>query len=159
MDDLSLRNVVLATLERLPLITVSEIGVAVHQGVVVLTGIVPDESHKALIECTVLNLPDVRGLAQKIQVSADADFLNSDEQIAMCLVRMIDWNIARPERDIRVRVEERWVTLKGHVACREDYEKAEHFASLIRGCAGFTNHLVVTDLNGQATVAFEETAA
>ncbi|WEZ84908.1 BON domain-containing protein [Rhizobium sp. 32-5/1] len=159
MDDLSLRNLVLATLERLPLITASEIGVAVHHGIVILTGIVPDESHKALVECTVLNLPNVRGLAQKIHVSADVDFLDTDEQIAMRLIRMVDWNISKPERDIRVRVEDRWATLNGHVGCREDFEKVEQFASVIRGCCGFTNHLIVTDAKGKATAAFEDEAA
>lgn len=157
MDDLSLRSLVLATLERLPLITASEIGVAVHEGVVILTGVVPDDSHKALIECAVLSLADVRGLAQKIHVSADVDFHYSDEQIAMRLVRMVNWNISKPEKDVRVRVEDRWVTLTGHVECREDFDKAEQFASIIRGCAGFTNHLVVTDAKREA--ALEETAA
>jgi osmotically-inducible protein OsmY len=158
MDDLSLRNHVLEALYRVPLITASEIGVAVHHGIVILTGTVPDQSHKALVERTVLNLPDIRGLAQKIQVSADVDFLDTDEQIAMHLVRMIDWNISKPERDIRVRVEDRWATLNGHVGCREDLEKAQHFASVIRGCAGCTNHLVVTDEKGQGTAALEEAA-
>jgi osmotically-inducible protein OsmY len=158
MDDLSLRKLVLATLERLPLIVPSGIGVAVHEGVVVLTGHVIDASHRAIIEFAVLNLPDVRGLAQKIQVFADVEFLNADEEIARRLVRMIEWNISMPERDVRVRVENRWVTLTGHVGCREDFERVEQFAMVIRGCAGFNNHLVVSPVRQVAGVTLETPA-
>ena len=76
MDDLNLRKLVLATLERLPLIVPADIGVAVHQGVVILTGHVTDCSHKAIIEFTVLNLVGVKGLAQKINVFSDSFFDN-----------------------------------------------------------------------------------
>ncbi|URK87770.1 BON domain-containing protein [Rhizobium sp. RCAM05350] len=148
----------MATLERLPLIVPSGIGVAVHQGVVVLTGHVTDASYKAVIEFAVLNLPDVRGLAQKIHVFADVDFLDSDEEIARRLIRMIEWNMSMPERDVRVRVENRWVTLTGHVGCREDFERAEQFVMVIRGCAGFNNHLVVSPM-GQVAGDTLETAA
>lgn len=144
MDDLSLRNRILTTLQRLPLIAASEIGVGVHEGVVILTGVVPDEGHKALIERAVLNLADVRALAQKIHVSADADYLDSDEEIATRLVRMIDWNISKSGSDIRVRVENRRVTLTGQVGCREDLDKVQHFASGLWGCAGLSNQLVVS---------------
>lgn len=144
MDDLNLRKLVLATLERLPLIVPADIGVAVHQGVVILTGHVTDCSHKAIIEFTVLNLVGVKGLAQKINVFSDVEFLDSDEEIAGRLIRMIEWNISKPERDVRVRVEDRWVTLTGHVGCSEDFERAEQFAKIIRGCVGFDNHLVVS---------------
>ncbi|MBP1859918.1 BON domain-containing protein [Rhizobium herbae] len=150
MDDLDLRNLVLATLERLPLIAASHIGVAVRQGVVVLTGHVVDKSHKAVIEFAVINLPEVKGLAQKIHVCADLEFLDSDEEIARRMVRMIEWNISNPQNDLRVRVEDRWVTLTGHVGCSQDLEKAEQFAKIVRGCAGFSNNLAVSN---QARVA------
>lgn len=64
MDDLSLNKLVLATLERLPLVPPANIAVSVHQGIVVLTGRCADASHKAIIELAVLNLPGVRGLAR-----------------------------------------------------------------------------------------------
>lgn len=130
MDDLDLRNLVLATLERLPLIAASHIGVAVRQGVVVLTGHVVDKSHKAIVEFAVINLPEVKGLAQKIHVCADLEFLDSDEEIARRMVRMIEWNISKPLNDLRVRVEDRWVTLTGHVGCSQDLEKAEQLAKI-----------------------------
>lgn len=158
MDDLSLRKLILATLERLPLIVPSDIGVAVHHGVVILTGHVTDASHKAIIEFAVLNLPDVRGLAQKIHVFADVEFLDSDEEIARRLIRMIEWNISKPERDVRVRVENRWVTLTGHVGCREDFERAEQFAKVIQGCVGFNNHLVVSSAQQANEIALESAA-
>lgn len=147
MDDLSLRKLILATLERLPLIVPSDIGVAVHQGVVILTGHVTDASHKTIIEFAVLNLTDVKGLAQKIHVFADIESLDTDEEIARRLIRMIGWNISK-ERDVRVRVEDRWVTLTGHVGCREDFERAGQFGKVVRGCAGFSNHLVVSPMEG-----------
>ncbi|WP_438753867.1 BON domain-containing protein [Pararhizobium sp. O133] len=144
MDDLNLRARVLETLECLPLITPSEIGVAVHQGVVVLTGHVSEASHKGMIEFAVLNLPDVRGLAQKIHIAADLEFLDTDEEIARRMLRMVEWNLQMKGRDVRVRVEGRWVTLTGHVGCSDDFERAEQFARMVRGCAGFDNHLVVS---------------
>jgi len=143
VDDLSLRKLILTKLECLPLIIPADIGVAVHQGVVILTGHVTDASHKAIIEFAVLNLPDVKALAQKIHVFADVEFLETDEEIAGRLIRMIEWNISKLEKDVRVRVEDRWVTLTGHVGCHEDSEQAGQFAKIVKGCAGFTNHLVV----------------
>jgi osmotically-inducible protein OsmY len=158
MNDLNLRKLVLATLERLPLIVPSDIGVAVHQGVVILTGHVRDASHKAIIEFAVLNLPEVRGLAQKIHVFADVEFLDTDEEIAIRLIRMIEWNISKPERNVRVRVEDRWVTLTGHVGCREDFDRAQQFAKVIRGCAGFHNHLVVSSSREMKETPLESAA-
>ncbi|KQS83142.1 MULTISPECIES: BON domain-containing protein [unclassified Rhizobium] len=144
MDDLSLRVRVLEILERLPLITPSDIGVAVHQGVVVLTGHVSEASHKGIIEFAILNLPNVRGLAQKIRVFADLEFLDTDEEIARRMLRMIEWNLSMKGRDVRVRVEDRWITLTGHVGCSDDFERAEQVARMVRGCAGLHNHLVVS---------------
>ncbi len=79
---------------------------------------------------------------QKIHVFADVEFLETDEEIAGRLIGMIEWNISK-EKDVRVRVEDRWVPLTGHVGCHEDSEQAGQFAKIVKGCAGFTNHLVV----------------
>ena len=158
MDDLGLRNLVLATLERLPLIAASLIGVAVHHGVVVLTGHVVDESHKTIVEFAVINLPEVKGLAQKIHVCADLEFLDSDEEIVRRMVRMIEWNISEPQNDLRVRVEDRWVTLTGHVGCSQDLERAEQFAKTVRGCAGFSNNLAISNEARFADASLETAA-
>jgi osmotically-inducible protein OsmY len=141
MDDITLRHNVTETLERLPLINAADIGVAASDGVVTLTGCVRNASHRMLIEFAVLKLDGVRALAQVIDVCEDTDSLNTDEEIAKRVIRMIGWNTSIPDAALRVRVQKGWVTLTGHVASREQSERVASVARQARGVVGVSDLL------------------
>jgi osmotically-inducible protein OsmY len=143
MDDITLRRNVTDALERLPLINAAGIGVATSGGVVTLTGSVRNAAHRMLIEFAVLKIDGVRGLAEVIDVCPEPDFLNTDEEIAKRVVRMIGWNTGVPDDTLQVRVEKGWVTVTGNVISRQQSERVAKVVRQARGVAGVSDLLKV----------------
>jgi osmotically-inducible protein OsmY len=143
MDDITLRRNVTDALEKLPLINAADIGVAASDGVVTLSGSVPNAAHRMLIEFAALRVDGVRALAQLVDVCPDAAFSNTDEEIAKRVVRMIGWNTSLPDHAVRVRVEKGWVTVTGNVASREQSERVAKLARQVRGAIGVSDLLKV----------------
>ena len=73
MSDLSLRKTILEELEFVPEIDAANIGVAVDNGVVTLSGHVSSYTQKISAERAVKGIKGVRALADEIQVSLPAE--------------------------------------------------------------------------------------
>jgi osmotically-inducible protein OsmY len=72
MTDITLRQDIMDELEFEPSIAAANIGVAVHSGVVTLTGHVPTYAQKSTVENVVKRVKGVNGIAEEIEVRARA---------------------------------------------------------------------------------------
>lgn len=84
MSDLGLRNTILEALEFQPDINAANIGVAVDNGVVTLSGHVSSFAQKVSAERVVKGVKGVRAVAEEIQVRLDKGAGTADDVIATC---------------------------------------------------------------------------
>src|SRR5689334_3196709 len=82
MNDRELRQNILHELEFEPSVAAENIGVAVENGVVTLTGHVRSFAEKAVAERVVNRVKGVRAIAQEIAVRLPSNVSRADDQIA-----------------------------------------------------------------------------
>ncbi len=118
MNDTSLKQHILDELEFQPEIDANDIGVTVENGIVTLTGHVPNYSRKLAVERAVGRLERVKGIAQEIEVRYAGAHGTSDDEIAQRAVNTIKWNTMVPDDKVQVKVQDLTGTLDWN------YEKA-----------------------------------
>jgi osmotically-inducible protein OsmY len=143
MSDLSLRNTVLEALEFQPDINAANIGVAVDNGVVTLSGHVSSFSQKISAEKIVKSVKGVRAVAEEIQVRLDKGAGTADDVIANRVLNILNWSSDLPEGDIKVVVENGWVALEGEVDWQYQREAAERAVFKLSGVVGVKNRLTL----------------
>jgi osmotically-inducible protein OsmY len=144
MNDMTLRQNVMDELEFEPSVDAANIGVAVDNGVVTLTGHVPTYSEKNTAADVVCRVKGVRGIALEIEVRPLGSHLTADDEIVKRALNVISWNTAIPEGAVQVKVEDGWVVLTGKVEW--NYQKIAAMEA-VRGLAGVfdvANNIEVT---------------
>lgn len=151
--DLQLRNDVSAELEWDPSINASQIGVAVKDGVVTLTGHLDTYAEKHAAERAAQRVRGVRGIAVEVDVKLDAGHKRSDSEIAAAAESAFKWHALIPEDQIQVKVEKGWITLMGEV--RWDYQRreAEKAARSLIGVVGVSNAITLKPVTNPANIA------
>jgi len=140
-SDDEIRNSVLMELKWDPKITSSDIGVAVKDGVVALTGFVPSYWEKDAAEKAVKRVYGVRGVANDIEVKPLET--RTDPEIARDAVRELESHTSIPSDQIKVTVKSGWVTLEGTVDWQFEKAIAEAAVKKLRGVLGITNNIQV----------------
>src|SRR5882724_1650501 len=140
-SDDEIRNSVLMELKWDPKITSSDIGVAVKDGVVALTGFVPSYWEKDTAEKAVKRVYGVRGVANDIEVKPLET--RTDPEIARDAVRELESHTSIPSDQIKVTVKSGWVTLEGTVDWQFEKAIAEAAVKKLRGVLGITNNIQV----------------
>lgn len=143
MNDLSLRNAILDELEFLPEIDAANIGVAVDNGVVTLSGHVSSYTQKISAERAVKSLKGVRAVAEEIQVRPEKGAGTADDTIANRALKIIDWSSDVPDGDIKIIVQDGWVTLEGEVDWQYQKETVERAVRKLSGVVGIHNELTL----------------
>ncbi|MDT8909167.1 BON domain-containing protein [Pseudomonas sp. CCNWLW56] len=143
MSDLSLRNSILEALEFEPDINAANIGVAVEDGIVTLSGHVSSFTQKINAERAVKSVKGVRGVAEEIQVRLDKGAGAADDVLANRALSILDWNCDVPEGDIKVVVQDGWVALEGEVDWQYQREAAERAVFKLSGVVGVKNRLTL----------------
>jgi osmotically-inducible protein OsmY len=143
MDDKTLRQDIIDELDFEPSVDSARIGVAVQDGVVTLTGHVPNYAQKAIAERTAQRIKGVRGIAEKLTVDFGAANPYSDEDIAKRCLDALDMNIVVPLAALKVKVQSGWVTLTGQVEW--DFQRSAAVETLrqLRGVMGISNEVTV----------------
>ncbi|RWK65680.1 BON domain-containing protein [Mesorhizobium sp.] len=143
MNDNTLRQNVIFELEFQPSIDAANIGVAVDNGVVTLTGHVSTYAQKATAEKAVLCVKGVKGVAQEIEVRPIGSNVTADDEIAKRALHTISWNTVVPDGAVQVQVQNGWVTLTGKVEWQ--YQKAAAAAAIryLAGVLGVYNQIEV----------------
>jgi osmotically-inducible protein OsmY len=117
----------------------NEIGVAVKDGVVTLTGWVDSYTKKWAAEEAAHRVKGVRAVANDIEVRIPALSERTDADIAAAVSRAIEWDAMVPPDRVKVTVSKGWVTLEGGVEWQFEKEAAERAARRITGVRGVTN--------------------
>lgn len=92
MSDFAIRRDVLDELEFEPSIDAANIGVAVEDGILTLTGHVGNYAEKEAAEAATRRVKGVRAIAEEIQVRYVGSKKHADDEIANRVVDIINWD-------------------------------------------------------------------
>ena len=137
--DIELQSDVMDELEWDPKVQSSEIGVAVSEGVVTLSGSVDSYWEKLAAEKAVKRVAGVAGIAEDIVVKIKYDNARTDTEIAQSAISALKWNDVIPQNTVRVKVEDGWITLEGDVEWRYQKHQAEKAVENMYGVKGLSN--------------------
>lgn len=98
-----------------PMIAASEIGVAVKDGIVTLSGYVDNYSKKYAAEKAAKRINGVVAVAEDIEVRFNKAGRHDDTAIAEAILNAFKWSNLVPESKLKVKVDDGWVTLEGTV--------------------------------------------
>lgn len=143
LSDSQIRQDVIDELEWEPSVDARNIGVAVKDGVVTLTGTVSSYSEKLRAERAAERVHGVRAVANELEVRLPGDMRRTDADIAEAAVNALKWNTLVPEEKIKVVVENGWITLRGEVDWQYQREAAEEAVQHLAGVRGVTNLITV----------------
>jgi osmotically-inducible protein OsmY len=143
MSAKQLRTDILDALDWEPSIEAPNIGVAVDNGVVTLTGHVQTLAQKVKAEEVVKRIRGVRGIAQEIEVRLPQSVSPADDDIARRALSMLDWDVFVPEGAVQLRVQQGWVTLSGQVDREYQRKAAEEDVRKLGGVLGITNLITI----------------
>jgi osmotically-inducible protein OsmY len=117
----------------------NEIGVAVKDGVVTLSGYVDSFTKKWAAERAALRVRGVRAVANDIEVRLPSTAERTDSEIAADAIRAIALDSLIPDGAVKVTVSHGWVTLRGEVDWQYQRREAERVVRNIRGIKGVSN--------------------
>lgn len=138
-----LRQYVIDELDFDPSFDSANVGVAVENGVVTLTGHVGSYAEKIAAEKAAQRVKGVHAVAQEIEVRYPEQKKTADDQIAECAVAIIGWDAMVPVDAVMVKVQKGWVTLTGNVEWQYQRTAAESAIRRLSGVIGVTNLIEV----------------
>jgi osmotically-inducible protein OsmY len=145
MKDSLLRDNVVAELEFEPSIDANDIGVAVEDGIVTLSGHVPTYGQKLAVEEAVARVKGVRGYAEHLEVRLPGGKGTADDEIARRVVDTLRWNTMVPDNRVMVKVQDGWVTLTGKLKWAYQRAGATSAIQYLKGVTGVTNIIELTE--------------
>lgn len=163
--DSQLQRDVLEELKYEPRVEHAHIGVSANNGVVTLSGFVPNYSQKIMAEKAAGRVKGVRAIAQEIEVRFATDPKTSDPEIAQRVLDVLAWDVTVPPNRITAKVEHGWVTLAGTVDWQYERRAAEKAVQHISGIKGVINNISVqtaatpTDIRQRILDAFKRSSA
>ena len=143
MYDSTLRQDIIDELDFEPSIDAADIGVAVENGIVTLTGHVATYAQKLTVEDVVRRVKGVRGIAEEIEVRPFGTNRTADDEIAKRAVNTINWHTSVPNNAVQVKVEEGWVTLTGKVEWQYQRTAAAEAVRDLAGVIGVSNQIAI----------------
>jgi osmotically-inducible protein OsmY len=141
--DSEIQTDVLAELKWEPRVEPNEIGVAVKNGIVTLTGWVDSYMKRWAAEKATHRVRGVKAVANEIEVRLPTSSERTDEDIASALVRALEQDTFLSIDKLDVTVSKGWVTLKGAVEWQYQRLDADRVARRIQGVKGVTNLITV----------------
>jgi osmotically-inducible protein OsmY len=139
--DEKLKDEVTTELQWEPSINANQVGVAVRNGVVTLTGHLDTYAEKYAIERTVARVEGVKAIAVELDVKLEAGHRRSDTDIAVAAESALKWHVGVPADHILVKVEKGWITLKGEVEWEYQRKNAEKALRSLTGVVGVSNSI------------------
>lgn len=142
-SDAQLKKDVEAELEWDPSINATEIGVAVKDGVVTLSGHLDTFVEKYEVERAVQRVAGVRAVAVEMEVKLTSGSKRSDAEIAHAVETAFAWHSSVPADRIKAKVEKGWVTLTGEVDWEYQRAAAANLVRPLVGVVGVNNGIVL----------------
>lgn len=162
--DSQLQQAVIDELQWEPSIDCAHIGVTAKNGVVTLSGFVPNYAQKLTAERAARRVRGVKAIAEEIDVRLPYEALESDDTIAERTLNVLKWNVRVPDA-IKVKVEDGLVTLTGEVEWRFQMDEAVAAVRRLAGVRGVSNLLQVNaktssgDVRERIRSAFQRSSA
>ena len=162
-SDLKIQKDVMEQLLWEPFLNASQIGVAVKNGIVTLSGQVDSYSKKLTAENAAKKVAGVKAIAEDIQIGVMPLF-KTDTEIAEAIVKALKWNSAVEEDQIKIKVENGDVVLEGEVEWEYQRTSAEATVEKLNGVRLVTNLIAVkpwvavADIKRKINNAFERSA-
>jgi osmotically-inducible protein OsmY len=147
-----------------PFLHASEIGVAVKNGVVTLSGQVDSYSKKLSAEKAAKKVLGVKAIAEDIQIGVSPAYKKTDTEIAEAVLNALKWHTAVQEEKIKIKVEDGNVRLDGEVEWEYQRTNAKTAIENLSGVRSVINFITVkprataTDVRQKIASAFHRSA-
>jgi osmotically-inducible protein OsmY len=143
MTDKEIQKAVLSELEWEPEVSSTEIGVAVKDGIITLSGFVDSYVKKYNAERAAKRVYGVKAVANDLEVKLPSENERTDPEIAKAAVQALESRYILPHDKIKVTVRNGWITLEGSVEWQFQKESAESAVRQLMGVKGVTNLITV----------------
>ena len=144
----------------------AQLGVAVKNGVVTISGIVDSYNKKLAAEDAAQRVKGVRIVASDVEVKLGPLGKKTDTEIAEAVRSALVWNSAVSEDRIRIKVDNGWVYLEGEVEWAFQRASVQNSIEDLLCVVGITNNIKVREksvdaaqLKTQISTAFQRNAA
>ncbi len=141
--DAELQQHVMDELKWEPTIHAAEIGVAVKDGVVTLSGSVDGYGKKWAADRAAKRVFGVRAVIEEIKVTLAGSYKRADKDIAKSATDVLDWNLWIPHDRVKVKVQDGRITLGGDVDWYYQKERAEDAVRHLIGVLGVINSITI----------------
>lgn len=141
--DVEIQSDVMEELQWTSLLNACEIGVAVKNGVVTLSGTVDSYRKKVAAEEAAKGVAGVKAVAEDIEVKVKDAWIKNDAELAEAVLNALKWNSSVREEKIKVKVENGWVTLEGEAEWEFQRSSAKTAVRNLLGVRGITNNIKV----------------
>ena len=141
--DAELQQHVMDELKWEPTIRAAEIGVAVKDGVVTLSGSVDSYAKKWAADRAAKRVFGVKAVTEEIKVTLAGSHKRADEDIAQSATKVLDWNLWVPSDRIKGMVQDGRITLSGDVDWYYQKERAEDAVRHLIGILGVVNSITI----------------
>jgi osmotically-inducible protein OsmY len=121
----------------------NEIGVAVKDGIVALTGWVDSFAKKWVAERAAHRVHGVMAVVNDIEVRLPGSAERSDEDLALAATRALEWDTLVPMENVELTVSKGTVTLRGEVEWEFERQEAERAVRRLSGVRGVINAITV----------------
>ena len=142
-SDIQIQKDVMEQLKWEPFLNASEIGVAVKNGIVTLSGQVDSYSKKLMAERAAKKVSGVKAIAEDIQVGILPSYRKTDAEIAETVLNALKWHTMIPEEKIKVKVEDGAVKLEGEVEWEYQRIQAKTGIENLTGVRSVINFITV----------------
>lgn len=158
-SDIQIQQDVIDELKWVPFLNAAEIGVAVKNGIVTLSGIVDIYYKKTAAEYAAKRVAGVKAVAEDIQVGISPGFRKTDTEIAEAVLNALKWNTSVPNEKIRIMVEDGVVSLDGEVEWGYQRNAARNAVEKLTGVRRINNNITIKPAITPANVKQKITAA
>jgi osmotically-inducible protein OsmY len=141
--DARLQQDVMDELQCDPAVDRTEIGVAVRDGVVTLSGTVHSVALKDAAIRVTERVAGVRAIADELHVALPSSSKRTDTEIAHAVADRLLADVNIPAGCVCARVEDGWVSLEGETAWQYQRAAAEHAVRYLTGVTGVTNKITL----------------
>jgi len=141
--DADIQKDVMDQLKWEPFLNAEQLGVAVKNGIVTLSGIVDSYSKKIGAELAARKVVGVRIVAEEIQVGSSPLFDRTDTEIAEGILNALKWHTAVPEELLKIKVEKGVVSLEGEVKWNFQREAAVNAVKNLAGVRSVNNYMTI----------------
>lgn len=133
-----------------------DIKIQSRDGVVTLTGIVSEEYHKSLAQETVVGLPGVKSVDNRLEVKGAPPTANSDEWLRDKVKVTLLFHRSVSGFKTEVNVKDGIVTLQGEATSQAQKELTTEYAKDVEGVKDVNNEMTVTETSKKTRTVGEK---